>query len=292
MSDPAQSPPTGAGESRSRFGADLPLRAAAGVTLMAAALIAAWTGGFPFLAFWFLASALVLWEWQKLIGGERFPARLAIGALTLVAASPFALHGSAKETLAALAVGAVITGLVAGADPRARFWSGAGVVYAGAIVASAALLRASPAYGLPAILWLYAVVWATDIMAYFGGRLIGGPKLWPRVSPGKTWSGAVVGALMGALCGGAVGLLAAPSGARPVPILILGLAASIDAQLGDLFESAVKRRFHVKDSSHLIPGHGGMMDRLDGFVAAATFAALVGWARSSGDWVAGGLFQW
>ena len=108
------------------------------------------------------------------------------------------------------------------------------------------MLRASPAYGLAAILWLYAVVWATDIMAYFGGRLIGGPKLWPRVSPGKTWSGAVVGALMGALCGGAVGLLAAPSGARPVPILILGLAASIVAQLGDLFESAVKRRFHVR----------------------------------------------
>jgi len=129
-------------------------------------------------------------------------------------------------------------------------------------------------------------------MAYFGGRLIGGPKLWSRVSPGKTWSGAAVGALTGALCGAVVGLLAAPSGARLVPILLLGLAASVVAQLGDLFESALKRRFGVKDSSGLIPGHGGMMDRLDGFVAAAAFAALVGWARANGDWIAGGLFQW
>ena len=292
MSDPAQSPANGAGQSRSPFGADLPLRAAAGVILMAAALIAAWVGGFLFLAFWLLAAALVLWEWQKLIGGERLLARLGIGALALLAASPFALHGSARGALLALALGAALTGLVAGADPRARFWSGAGVVYAGAIVASPVLLRASPTHGLAAVLWLFAVVWATDIMAYFGGRLIGGPKLWRRVSPGKTWSGALVGALMGALCGGVVGLIGAPSGARLPPILLLGLAASVVAQLGDLFESVVKRRFHVKDSSHLIPGHGGMMDRLDGFVAAATFAALVGWSRASGDWIAGGLFQW
>ncbi|HYA73108.1 MAG TPA: phosphatidate cytidylyltransferase [Roseiarcus sp.] len=292
MSEPAQSPPTGAGATRSRFGAELPLRAAAGVTLMVAALIAAWAGGFWFLAFWLLAAAMVLWEWQTLIGGERLPARLAMGALTLAALSPLALHGSTREALAALAVGAVLTALVAGPDARARFWSGAGVVYAGAIVVSPVLLRGSPAYGLPAILWLYAVVWGADIMAYFGGRLIGGPKLWPRISPGKTWSGAVVGALAGALCGAAVGLLAAPAGARFVPLLLLGLAASVVEELGDLLESAVKRRFHVKDSSHLIPGHGGMMDRLDGFLAAATFAALVGWARASGDWIAGGLFQW
>jgi phosphatidate cytidylyltransferase len=292
MADPARSPPTGAGQSRGGLGAELPLRAAAGVTLMAAALITAWAGGFFFLAFWLIAAALALWEWQELIGGERLPARLGVGALTLLAASPFALHGSAKSALATLAVGAVLTGLVAGPDRRARLWSGAGVLYAGAIVASPVLLRGSPAHGLHAVLWLFAVVWGTDIMAFFGGRLIGGPKLWGRVSPGKTWSGAVVGALTGALCGGAVGLFAAPAGAPLTPILLLGLAASVVAQLGDLFESAVKRRFDAKDSSHLIPGHGGVMDRLDGFVAAATFAAFVAWSRSSGDWIAGGLFQW
>ncbi len=292
MADPAQSRPTGAGLSRSLLGADLPVRAAAGVIMMALALTAAWAGGPLFLAFWLIASALVLWEWQKLIGSERLLARLGAGALTLVAVSPFALHGSAKCALAVLAAGAALTGLVAGADLRARLWSGAGVVYAGALVASPVLLRASPAYGLPAILWLFAVVWGADVMAYFGGRMIGGPKLWPRVSPGKTWSGAVVGAVAGALFGAIVGLVVAPSGARLAPVLGLGLAAAIVEELGDLFESAVKRRFLVKDSSHLIPGHGGMMDRLDGFVAAATFAAALGWWRASGDWLASGLFLW
>jgi phosphatidate cytidylyltransferase len=292
MPDPARSAPAGASQLRSRFGAELPARAAAGVTLMAAALVVTWAGGFAFLAFWLLAAALVLWEWQKLIGGERLLERLGLGALTIVAASPLALHGLTKTALLALVAGAALTGLAAGSDRRARLWSGGGVVYAGAIVVCPVLLRASPAYGLPAILWLFAVVWGADIMAYFGGRLIGGPKLWPRVSPGKTWSGAVVGAAMGALVGAAVGVLAAPSGARFVPLLALGLAAAVVEALGDLFESAVKRRFNAKDSSHLIPGHGGMMDRLDGFVAAAAFAAVVGWTRADGDWIAGGLFQW
>ena len=250
MPDPAQDAATkGAGASGGlgkRIGAELTLRTAAALALMAVALIAAWAGGFPFLACWLLASALVLWEWQRLIGGERLPARLAVGALTLVAASPFALHGSEKSALAALVVGAVVAGWVAGADLRSRLWSGAGVLYAGALMASPVLLRASPAYGLAAILWLYAVVWATDSMAYFGGRLIGGPKLWPRVSPGKTWAGALVGAAAGALVGSLVGVLAAPSSVRFAPFLELGLAASIVAQLGDLLESAVKRRFGAR----------------------------------------------
>lgn len=292
MVDSAQTPPPQSGGSSSRFGADLPVRAAAGIVMMVAALAAAWVGGFWFLAFWLVAAALVLWEWQHLVDGERPVARLAVGAVTLLAASPFALHGSAKTTLAVLVVGGAVTGYVAGGDRRAQVWSGFGVLYAGAIMASPVLLRASPAYGLSAILWLFAVVWGADIMAYFGGRLIGGPKLWPSVSPGKTWSGAFVGAVAGAALGAIVALLAAPSGAPLAPILLLGLAAAVIEELGDLFESAVKRRFHVKDSSHLIPGHGGLMDRLDGFVAAATFAAVVAWTRASGDWIASGLFQW
>jgi phosphatidate cytidylyltransferase len=287
--DPA---PSGAGAARSRFGADLPIRAAAGVAMMIAALAAGWAGGFPFLAFWFVAAALVLWEWQTLIAGERRWARLGVGALALLAAAPFALHGSTKLAFAVLLLGAVAAGWIADAGVRLRIWSGAGVLYAGAIMASPALLRASPVYGLTAVFWLFAVVWGTDIMAYFGGRLIGGPKLWPRVSPGKTWSGALVGAAMGALFGTLVALLAAPSGTHLAPVALLGLAAAIVAELGDLFESAIKRRFDVKDSSHLIPGHGGLMDRLDGFVAAATLAAAIGWWRSGGDWIASGLFRW
>ena len=167
------------------------------------------------------------------------------------------------------------------------------MLYAGALIVGLALLRASPAYGLPAILWLFAVVWGTDVAAYFGGRLIGGPKLWPSVSPGKTWSGALTGLFLGALLGCCSRVArVAPSGVRWVPMLAVGLVVSAFSQLGDLFESAMKRRAGVKDSSHLIPGHGGLMDRLDAFIAATAITAALAGARSSGAWIAPGLFQW
>jgi phosphatidate cytidylyltransferase len=257
---------------------------------MAFALGVAWVGGFPFLMFWLLASAGVLWEWQRLVGGESEGARVGVGVLALVAASPFALNGAAMDAVAVLCAGAVLTGLLA--DPPRRVWAGAGVLYAGALVVGLALLRASPAYGLPAILWLFAVVWGTDVAAYFGGRLIGGPKLWPSVSPGKTRSGALTGLFVGALLGAFLALAVAPPGVRLIPMLAVGLAVSAFSQLGDLFESAMKRRAGVKDSSHLIPGHGGLMDRLDAFIAATAIAAAMAGARSSGSWIAPGLFQW
>jgi phosphatidate cytidylyltransferase len=275
---------------RPRIGDDLAIRAAAGAILMALALAVAWLGGFPFLAFWLIASAGVLWEWQRLVGGEREWARVGAGVVALIAASPFALHGEANGALIVLILGAALTGLLA--DPPRRLWAGAGVLYAGALVVGLVLLRASPAYGLPAVLWLFTVVWGTDVAAYFGGRLIGGPKLWPGVSPGKTWSGALVGLIAGALLGALVAVAAAPSGVRWAPMLGLGLVVSAFSELGDLFESAIKRRAGVKDSSHLIPGHGGLMDRLDAFIAATALTATLAGARSSGDWIAPGLFQW
>jgi len=287
MGDPANDPKVGGWRA---FGADLPLRAAAGVTLMAVALGVAWAGGFSFLAFWLLASALVVWEWQRLIGGERVWIRVAVSALALLAASPFALHAEALRACLVLGVGTIATGALA--DPSRRIWAGAGVLYSGALVVGVNLLRASPAYGLAAILWLFAVVWGTDVMAYFGGRRIGGPKLWPSVSPGKTWSGAIVGAVAGALLGSLVAAVAAPGGARFLPMTMLGFVVSVFSQLGDLFESAMKRRAGVKDSSRLIPGHGGLMDRLDGFIVATAVAAILAGMRSSGTWIAGGLFQW
>jgi phosphatidate cytidylyltransferase len=275
---------------RTRIGDDLPLRAAAGVALMALALGIAWIGGFPFLAFWLLVSAGVLWEWQRLVGGERETARIGAGALALVAASPLALHGAALGAVLILCAGAVLTGMLA--DPPRRLWAGVGVLYAGALVVGLALLRASPLYGLPAILWLFAVVWGTDVAAYFGGRLIGGPKLWPSVSPGKTWSGALTGLVLGALMGTLIAAVAAPSGVRLAPMLGLGLVVSAVSQAGDLFESAMKRHAGVKDSGTIIPGHGGLMDRLDAFIAATAITAAVAGARSSGFWIAPGLFQW
>jgi phosphatidate cytidylyltransferase len=155
-------------------------------------------------------------------------------------------------------------------------------------VVSLGLLRRSPGYGLSAVLWLYAVVWGVDVAAYFAGRAIGGPRLWPSVSPGKTWSGAVVGALAGAI----LGLLLSPWTNRIDRLFWLGLATAVVAEIGDLFESAVKRRFRVKDASNLIPGHGGLMDRLDAFIAACAFAAAVAALNTRGSYIASGLFQW
>ena len=271
-------------------GADLKPRAISGVVMIVLALAATYIGGVVFVAFWGIAALGVAWEWQRMIGGERLALRVAASVLALVAAAPWALFAHARISLVILLAGAVAAG--AAADRVRRLAAGAGVLYAGAAMLAPALLRGSPTQGIAAILWLFAIVWGTDIGAYFGGRLIGGPKLWPSISPGKTWSGAGVGAVVSALLGWLVAALAVPGGVKAVPLLGLGLITSALAQGGDLFESAMKRRAGVKDSSRLIPGHGGLMDRLDGFIVAAAFAAAVAWTRSEGPWIAPGLLKW
>ncbi len=147
----------------------------------------------------------------------------------------------------------------------------------------------TPFFGACAIGWLFAVVWGTDVCAYFGGRLIGGAKLCPRISPGKTWSGFAVGIVCGAVLGVVAVHFWPGVNARLGPVFLLGIVTGAVAQGGDLLESWIKRRFNVKDSSRLIPGHGGFMDRLDGFVAAAIFAALFGLAHGQPS-AASGLF--
>ncbi|MBV9288423.1 MAG: phosphatidate cytidylyltransferase [Hyphomicrobiales bacterium] len=270
----------------SRIGLDLRPRLASAAAMAFVALLAAWFGGGVFVAFWFFAAAVMLWEWQRLVEPERLIERVAAGALALLLAASFALHGSAVGAFAALIPGAVAVGWLAGG--AASVWAGGGVLYAGALVVSLALLRASPGYGLAAVLWLFAVTWSADIAAFVAGRLIGGPRLWPSISPVKTWSGGLAGALAGA----AAGLLLGGWSNRMDRLFWLGLAAALVSELGDLFESGLKRHFGVKDSSGLIPGHGGLMDRLDAFVAASTFAAVVAAINSRGPYIASGLFQW
>src|SRR5215207_68801 len=162
---------------------------------------------------------------------------------------------------------------------RDRSWAAGGFTYAAVIAVVPPLVREHPRLGLVAILWMFAVVWLTDIAAYFAGRRFGGPKLWPRVSPKKTWSGFFGGLVAGVAAGGVVVLVAGRFGvAAPVSFAIVVLfsaVASVLSQLGDLGESALKRRFGAKDSGVLIPGHGGVMDRLDGFWAAAALIGLV-----------------
>lgn len=280
----------GAAPAKSAGGfADLGPRVASAVLLVAAALAALYAGGDLFALFWMTAGLAVNWEWQGLVGGGRRLARVVSGGAAIAAAAAFARNGLAGMAALEIALFALVAAVLAG--PGRRLWAGAGVIYAGALVFSVCLLRESLDFGLLAIAFLFAVVWGTDVFAYFGGRLIGGPKLWPRVSAGKTWSGTIVGVVSGGL----LGLGAAYFGGGPAlaswQTFLVGLAAAAVSQLGDLFESAVKRHFGVKDSSSLIPGHGGVMDRLDGFIFASGFAAAFGLARGDPS-VAAGLFFW
>ena len=289
--------PSGSGDSAStpqaRLSSDLGPRAASSVVMIAAALSTLWLGGDVFILFWLGCALALHWEWQTIIAAPRVKARFFGGAAFILVSVALLREGLIEGALASVAVGACAMAWLGG--PGKRIWAGGGLVYAASVVMSVTVLRVlSRIDGVEAILWLFAVVWGTDIMAYFGGRLIGGPKLWPRLSPSKTWAGFLVGVSSGGVLG--VLCLAFWPGAEPAsygPLFVLGVMAGVIAQAGDFFESGIKRHFGVKDSSHLIPGHGGFMDRLDGFIAAAAFAALVGWIKSAGPgFVAIGLLRW
>jgi phosphatidate cytidylyltransferase len=213
---------------------------------------------------------------------------LAVGAGALVLAMILAFLGRTRTPMLMVILGALGTGVFA---PTGRhMWAASGLLYAGAVLLSSIALRRDPQLGLVALYFLFAVVWVTDILAYFSGRAIGGPRLAPAISPHKTWAGAIGGAVGAVAAGVAVAELAALENIAAIGAIALVL--SIAAQAGDLFESAVKRRFGVKDASHAIPGHGGFMDRLDGYAAAATLAAIFGILRAGLDSAAQGLLQW
>jgi phosphatidate cytidylyltransferase len=168
-------------------------------------------------------------------------------------------------------------------------WIAGAIPYAGALGLAPIVLRSDEQDGFLAVIFLFAVVWTTDIVAYFAGRAAGGPKLMPLVSPNKTWSGALAGTLAAVVV--AV-IFAETAGLAAFALAMLAVILSICAQAGDLFESFLKRRFGAKDSSHLIPGHGGLMDRLDGFVTAGVVATLIGLARGGFEAPGRGLLVW
>jgi phosphatidate cytidylyltransferase len=262
-------------------------RIVSGLVLAALALATTVRGDSPFALLWAAAAVGVYWEWSAMVAGGAMALRAA-GCTALVLAAAAVLAGETAAALAPLAVGAVMAAMFA--PPRRRAWGAAGVVYAGTLLLAPVVLRGDPQLGRTAILFLFAVVWATDICGFFAGRWLGGPKLAAHISPGKTWSGACGGTL-GAIAAGLAVMHAASEG-TPAATACLALALSIVAQGGDLLESAVKRRFGVKDAGHVIPGHGGLMDRLDGFLAAAGVAALVGLLRGGIEASAHGLLLW
>ncbi len=269
-------------------GCELCLRVGSALVLVPLAVGSAYLGGPPFLAVWALAAAIILWEWTVIVGEPGRTPVLAAGAAAFASAAVLFGLGWPRAALAVLALGAVAVAGLAGSGRRA--WILAGGVYAGAMLAAPAVLRSDAELGLIAVMLLFGVVWTTDVMAYFVGRALAGPKLWPAVSPKKTWSGAVAGAAAATVVGSGLSALA---GLDHLAALALVCALlSLAAQTGDLLESALKRRFGAKNASELIPGHGGLMDRLDGFVAAALVATLLGLARGGFDAPARGLLIW
>ena len=251
---------------------ELRLRIISGVVLAAVVFAATLYGGLPFRLLATAIAVLVYYEWSTITGlPARDPQGNALGWLGMAAvcASLLSLDSaySAAFLLAFIVAAAVLVFL------RGRsWWLPGGILYAGLTAIALAEIRDDDFRGLVTMLFVFATVWATDILAYFVGRAIGGPKLAPRISPGKTWSGAIGGAVAAVVAGSGVILyFFMDSGPR---VAVVAFVLSVCSQVGDLFESFVKRRFGVKDSSHLIPGHGGVMDRVDGLIFAC-FAAFL-----------------
>lgn len=269
---------------------DLRKRFMSAALLAPAAVLCIWLGAEAWTALMAAASALLAWEWVRLCGfsTRRLPG-LAV-PLSVLAAGTLAVDGQWLFSVALLCGGAVAVGVL-GSEPTDRrsepqgIWLGFGVLYIGLAMVALIHLRGDASAGRVNVLFLFITVWASDIGAYAAGRLLGGPKLAPAVSPNKTWAGAGGGLLSAMAVGGAAAYVMASAGV-PAPtgrVLLVAGAVGLLAQAGDLFESWIKRRFHVKDSSSLIPGHGGLLDRLDGVLAAAPAAAVLGVLLGPGE---------
>lgn len=267
---------------------NLQIRVISALVLAAVALSLTVLGGVAFRILLFLGAALIFIEWARMSGHAGDLRRAAVGATALAVVLVALLTGAAPlVVLLLLAAGLAATFIDAQLRGDSRSLT-LGLAYAGLAAISLAFLRNADQPGLWAILFLFAVVWATDILAYFVGRAVGGPKLAPTISPGKTWSGAI-GGLAGGIAAGAA--IAAVFGQVSLSVVLIGAVLSVVSQIGDLFESGVKRRYGVKDASGLIPGHGGLMDRVDGLVAAGFVLYLIGAIISGLEQPAHGLFN-
>jgi phosphatidate cytidylyltransferase len=251
------------------------LRVISAVVLAALALALTALGGKIFALAWAVAAALFLSEFLAMVGYRPLMVGTAIGATGLAAANLGAAAGSFSAGLSAVLVASIA--MVVRGEGSSRLLGGAGFTYALCVAAPVVILRSDPQHGIVATIWLYLVVWATDIGAFLAGRIFRGPKLWPRISPNKTWSGLIGGTVLGVV----TPLLGASLwGWEAIPLAIstfvmATVALSLATHAGDLLESALKRRFDIKDSSQIIPGHGGFMDRLDGFALASVVALAI-----------------
>jgi phosphatidate cytidylyltransferase len=250
---------------------ELQMRIASGLVAAAVALLMLYLGPKPFAVLTFIVAAVMSWEWSKIVRGAGIDTVTVVHVVTVLVAALLTGWGMAALGVAALAVGAIAVAALLFGTGQAQL-SGLGVLYTGLPVVALGWLREDQ-LGFLAVLFVVLIVVMTDTAAYFAGRTIGGPKLWPAVSPKKTWAGLIGGVTAAALAGALFPMLTG-SGSS-LWLGALGLALGLVAQAGDLAESALKRHFGLKDASDLIPGHGGFMDRMDGVVTASILAALL-----------------
>lgn len=253
-------------EGASEKWADLAVRLASGAGLVSLGLLCLWLGGPIFFVLVSLICGLMVWELVRMLTPERPGLALQLGCFSAVAAAAAIYLPTGLGILLLLLPAA--TGLYFIEAYRAIY----AIFTAMVLLAGYGMMSVRDGMGFEWLLWLVLVVVVTDVVGYFAGRMIGGPKFWPRVSPKKTWAGTSSGWL-GAAAVGAVFMVATGAGAE---LIALSVAVSLASQMGDIAESAIKRKVGVKDSSNLIPGHGGVLDRFDGMLFAAVFLLLAG----------------
>lgn len=259
-----------------RFG-DLGLRLASGAVLGGLALGALAFGGLASTILIALLAGAMAWEWRSItLHGGGTCGRDAFGPVMACMAGVFVAHVEGVPTgglfISCMSLAMTLMDRVRGheAPGSGTPWGGLGVLFIGSAAVLFTGLRDFPVFGFENVLWVVLVVMGADIGGYFAGRLIGGPKLWPRVSPKKTWAGLAGGVFLAFLIGGVFSW--GTQGTYFQEVCVVSALAALVAQGGDLAESAMKRRFGVKDSGTLIPGHGGVLDRLDGLMAATLVA--------------------
>ncbi|PKQ08881.1 MAG: phosphatidate cytidylyltransferase [Alphaproteobacteria bacterium HGW-Alphaproteobacteria-12] len=252
---------------------DLAVRSLSAIVLAPVVLGAIWLGGWSFAFLLALAGILMALEISRLLFEGTALKRAILPCLTVLACVVLASAGLTAAALAAAGAGLAFA-LASRSWSRETLWP-ALIAYPYLLLPLIALiwLRGDETIGLIAVFWLFATVWAIDICAYFAGRLIGGPKLAPRISPKKTWAG-LIGGMAGAVAVAFAVSLWIGEGS-PLLLAIVAVALTVLEQAGDFAESALKRRAGVKDSGTLIPGHGGILDRVDGLVAVAVGAAVL-----------------
>ena len=255
---------------RARLGEDFAQRLLSGLAMGALAALCTFLGATLFAVLVVVVAMLLSWEWGRLVHGREGDMVIAVHAAAAGGAAVLAAFEKFGLGLLLLPIGAILATLLT--LGRNSVLSALGVFYVGLPAVSLIWLRSDPQLGLVAVVFVIVVVVTTDIAGFLTGRLMGGPKLWSRISPNKTWAG-LIGALVAASIVAAMFRLVVPGGSA-VWLAAIGAMLSLVAQVGDLAESAIKRRFGAKDASSLIPGHGGVMDRVDGLVAAASVVGL------------------